>query len=141
MKKFSYILLFILLSSCDSTIIDDNPILPNVQVNKILNLNLPLYQNLQFNNGSAFIENEGVKGIIVFRFSNTNILAWDAACPHITPSQCSKMRINGVKMVCDCDATEFSILNGSPLSGTQYPARQYRAVYNESSNNITISNF
>ena len=138
MKKIIAIIVLLSFISCGSTD-DGNSILPNVPVNVTLNLNLPLYQNLQFNNNSVFVENHGIKGIIVFRFSENNILAWDAACPHISPSQCSTMSIVGVKMVCACDDTEFNILNGSPLSGTQYNAKQYKAVKN--GNSITITNF
>lgn len=138
MKKIIGIVLFTTLFACNSSD-DGNTLLPNVPVNVTLNLNLPAYQDLLINNGSAFVPGHGIKGIIVFRLSETNILAWDAACPHISPSQCSTMVINGVIMVCGCDDTEFSILDGSPLSGTQFSARQYRAV--KTGNSITITNF
>lgn len=138
MKKILLTLVFITLWGC-GTSDDGNTILPNVPVNVTINLNLPAYQDLLINNGSAFVPGHGIKGIIVFRFSETNILAWDAACPHISPNNCSTMTINGVKMVCGCDETEFSILDGSPLSGTQFSARQYRAV--KTGNSITITNF
>ena len=138
MKKALALLLFVTFLSCSSSD-DGNTILPNVSVSVTLNLNLPAYQDLLINNGSAFIPGHGIKGIIVFRLSESNILAWDAACPHISPNNCSTMEINGVLMVCGCDDTEFSILDGSPLSGTQFSARQYRAVKN--GNSITITNF
>jgi len=138
MKKNIIILLLVSLFACNSSD-DGNTLLPNVPVNVTLNLNLPAYQDLLINNGSAFVPGHGIKGIIVFRLSETNFFAWDAACPHISPSGCSTMVINGVKMVCNCDNTEFSILDGSPLSGTQFSARQYRAV--KTGNTVTITNF
>ena len=138
MKKLSAITLLLLLFSCGSSD-DGNTLLPNVPVNVTLNLNLPVNQNLLINNGSRFVPGHGIKGIIVFRLSETNFFAWEAACPHITPNNCSTMVINGVKMVCNCDDSEFSILDGSPLSGTPFSARQYRAV--KTGNSVMITNF
>ena len=131
---------FIIISSCGMNDDDNNSILPNTPVNFTLNLNLPLYQDLQFDSTSAFVANQGIKGIIVYRFSENSILAWDAACPHLAPSACAAMSLIGVKVVCPCDDSEFSILNGSPLSETPFPMKQYRATYN-SNNTITITNF
>ena len=140
MKKALILLISTLLFSCATGDDTNNPILHNPPVNITLNLNLPLYQDLQFDSTSAFIENQGIKGIIVYRFSENSILAWDAACPHLAPSECTAMTLVGVKIICSCDESEFSILNGSPLSGTPYPMKQYRATYN-SNNTITITNF
>ena len=138
MKKVLILVVLAVFASCSNSD-DGNTLLPNVTVNVSLNLNLPAYQDLLINNGSVFVPGHGIKGIIVFRLSESNILAWDAACPHISPNQCSTMSINGVKMVCACDNSEFSILDGSPLSGTQFSARQYRASL--VGNTITITNF
>lgn len=138
MKNIFLAILFVILCSCNNND-DGNTILPNIPVNVSLNLDLPSYQSLLFNSGNAYVPNQGIKGIIVFRFSNTDFRAWDAACPHISPNDCSTMTIKGVKMVCSCDNTEFSILDGSPLSGTKYSARQYKVVKN--GNTLTITNF
>ncbi len=139
MKRVFLLLLLITIISCGTSDDDRNPILPNIPVNVTLNLNLPLYQNLQFDSSSAFVENHGIKGIIVFRISENNILAWDAACPHLAPSDCTAMSLIGVEITCPCDDSKFSILNGSPLSGTQFSMKQYRATKN--GNSITITNF
>ncbi|MDJ0646075.1 MAG: hypothetical protein QNJ57_08860, partial [Flavobacteriaceae bacterium] len=90
MKKICILILFSLLFGCSNSD-DGNTILPNVAVNVSLNLNLPAYQDLLINNGSVFVPGHGIKGIIVFRLSESNIFAWDAACPHISPNQCSTM--------------------------------------------------
>ena len=81
------IILFLVLTSflaCSSSD-DGNSLLPDVPVNVTLNLNLPAYQDLLINNGSVFVPGHGIKGIIVFRLSESSIFAWDAACPHISP--------------------------------------------------------
>lgn len=128
-----------IVTSCGTNDDDNNPILPNIPVNVTINLNLPLYQDLQFDGTSAFIENEGIKGIIVYRFTENNILAWDAACPHLAPASCAAMSLVGVEIICSCDNSKFSFLDGSPQSGTPYSMKQYRAVKN--GNSITITNF
>jgi len=139
MKTLFLLTFLITVISCGTSDDDQNPVLPNIPVNVTLNLDLPLYQNLQFDSSSAFVENHGIKGIIVFRISENNILAWEAACPHIAPSECSTMNLVGVEITCPCDDSKFSILNGGPLSGTQFSMKQYRATKN--GNTITITNF
>ena len=139
MKKTFLLITLIIITSCGTNDDDNNPILPNTPVNVTLNLNLPLYQDLQFDSTSAFIPNQGIKGIIVYRFTENNILAWDAACPHLAPSECTAMSLVGVQIICPCDDSKFSFLDGSPQSGTPYPMKQYRAIKN--GNSITITNF
>ena len=139
MKKTFLLITLIIITSCGTNDDDNNPFLSDIPVNVTLNLNLPLYNDLQFDGTSAFIENQGNKGIIVYRFTENNILAWDAACPHLAPSECTAMSLVGVEIICSCDNSKFSFLDGSPQSGTPYPMKQYRAVKN--GNSITITNF
>ena len=125
--------------SCGTSDDDNNPFLSDIPVDVTLNLNLPSYQDLQFDGSNAFVENVGNKGIFVFRISENNILAWDAACPHLAPAGCTAMNLVGVQIVCSCDNSKFNYLNGSPQSGTPHPMLQYRAVKN--GNSIRITNF
>lgn len=129
------ILLLISLISC-TTSDDGNTILPNVPVNETVFLNTTI--DLQVIGGSAIISG-GIAGIIVYRLSSDQFLAWDRACPHISPKQCSAMTLNGLLMVCPCDNSEFSILDGSPQSGTSFSARQYRVIKNGET--LIITNF
>lgn len=139
MKKILLLIVFLIAVSCGTSDDDNNPILPNIPVDVTINLNLPIYQDLQFDSTNAFIQNVGIKGIFVFRITENNILAWDAACPHLAPAECTAMNLIGVEITCSCDDSKFSFLNGSPQSGTPYPMKQYRAV--KSGNTIRITNF
>ena len=139
MKKIFLLITLIFITSCGTNDDDNNPVLPNFPVDFTIDLNLPLNQDLQFDGTSAFIENQGIKGVFVFRLSENNILAWDAACPHLAPAECAAMSLIGVVITCPCDDSKFNYLNGSQQSGTPYPMKQYRAVKN--GNSIRITNF
>jgi len=56
--------------------------------------------------------------------------AYDRACPHISPNNCSTMTVeNSIKMICPCDGSAFNILNGAPLtSGISFSAREYKVT-------------
>ena len=141
MKKFLVIISFFILFSCDDNGIDPNTILPNVPVNETLFLNNPQFINLQVVGGWAYSKG-GIKGILVYRTGSSSYVAFERACPHITPQACSQMSVkNSIKLVCPCDQSEFSILDGSPQTeGVKYPARQYRVTL-MGNNTINISNF
>ena len=135
MKKVLVFLLLIIISACSDNQ-EDNPFLPDVPVDETVYLNL--YANLQIAGGSATV-NGGIAGIIIYNYDNNQYLAWEAACPHLAPTSCSKMTVEGVLMSCPCDQKKYSILDGSPQSGTNYSARQYRVV--KDGNVLYITNY
>ena len=139
MKKLGVIILLLSLFSCSNTD-DPNTILPYVPVNETVYLNNPSNNNLLSVGGWVEISG-GIKGIVVYHAGIENYLAYDLACPHLSPSVCSKMIVeDGLNMECTCDNTKFALaLGGAPQSGTQYPARQYRVIKN--GNTLIITNF
>jgi nitrite reductase/ring-hydroxylating ferredoxin subunit len=141
MKKIAFLLIFFLTFSCSNNNIDPNNILPNVPVNETIFLNNPQYINLQVVGGWA-VAPGGIKGILIYHSGINNYVAFERACPHLAPQNCSQMHVeSSIKMVCPCDDSEFSILNGSPLTeGVKFPARQYRVVL-VGPNTLNITNF
>ncbi len=135
MNKLIYFLLIITTFSCNTTD-DGNPVLPNVAVSETVYLNL--HNSLQHSGGSTTISG-GISGIVIYNIDNTRYRAWDAACPHLSPNECTAMLIENLMMVCSCDKSKFSILDGSPQSGTAYSARQYKVV--KDGNTLLITNF
>lgn len=119
---------------------DGNPILPDIQVNESLFLNNPSNNDLLFTGGYVIIGG-GIKGIVVYRGAGEQFFAFDLACPHLSPSECTKMDIeDGFFMVCTCDDTKFALaLGGAPQSGTKYPAKEYKV--SKSGSTLIISNF
>jgi nitrite reductase/ring-hydroxylating ferredoxin subunit len=130
MAKKIYIVLLLLpfLISCDSgSINNNNPNIPNYQVNMSLNLSLPQYNSLTFAGGTPFVDlSQGARGVVVFN-TGTGFNAFDMACPNQAFNICtSPMTITGIDAKCTCDNTTYNLYSGqSP--GQQYPMKQYRA--------------
>jgi len=142
-KYFIFFFLAFTLFSCSKNASDSNPNLPKIPVNEVISLNNPQYINLQVPGGWAYVDNSGIKGLIVYNINGSDFRAFDRACPHLSPSQsCSKMVVkNSIKMVCPCDDAEFNILNGAPLTtGIIFAAREYHATL-ISANTLSIVNF
>lgn len=125
--------------SCSNTD-DNNPILPDVLVNKTLYLNNPSNNALLVVGGWVEVSG-GIKGIVVYHASVDNYLAYDLACPHYSPSECSKMTVeNDLYMLCSCDNSKFALaFGGAPQSDTPYPAKQYRVINN--GDTLLITNY
>jgi len=144
MHKFLLLILPILFfSACSKNPADRNNNLPNIPVNITISLNNPQYINLQVPGGWAYVDNSGIKGLIVYNLNGLDFRAYDRACPQLSPTKnCSKMVVqSSIKMVCPCDNSEFNILNGAPLTaGINFGAREYRATL-INTNTLTITNF
>ena len=133
--------LFVLhIVSCTKNEINKNPYLHEVSFEKIINLNLPQYDNLRYSGGSIYLENGGIKGLLLFNI-NDQIMAWEASCPNQYPSSCSTMRIDGVQSICDCDNYKYSLATGQLLSSTENDAYPMKLYFSEKNgNSVRISN-
>lgn len=130
MKNFYIILFYILmLFSCDKDNgnSNNNPYLPNYSFDITVNMNLPQYNALIYPSNAVYINTAGagIRGVIVFNAGSGNYLAYDAACPNQSLSDCSTMTINGINAVCACDDANYSLFTGL-ASGKQYPMKTYR---------------
>ena len=121
--------------------IDPDPrcnFLLDIKVAHEVNLNLPQYNNLNFISNSVYVGNIGNGGVIVTN-SGTGFLAWDAADPNHTYSQCSILSIEGLEASCNCpDANKYSLITGQSLE-TQLTCtlKTYRVEQNGGSLLIT----
>ncbi len=129
MKKSVWIfILFSAFISCsDNGPINTNPFIPNYTFTVDINMNLPLYSNLQYPSNAIYYAGKGVKGLIIFN-TGSGYNAFDAACPNQTPSTCSPMTIDGIDAVCSCDNKTYSLFSGQ--GSLQYPMKQYRVEVN-----------
>ena len=138
--KHVLILIVILICSCSKNEINRNPYLQNISFEKTINLNLPQYDDLNYNGGAVYLNSGGIKWLILFNFSN-QIFAWEASCPNQYPSSCSTMKIDGVQTVCNCDDYKYSLATGQLLSSSEtnsYPMKLYFSEKN--GNSVRISN-
>ncbi len=131
MKKYIFLLVIPLLFCCEKDSVQkNNPFLPNYNVNYDVNMNLPTFNNLNFPGNGVLITTAGVgiRGIFVFN-SGSGYVAFDAACPNQTLSDCSSMVLNGINAKCPCDDAEYSLFTGQS-TGKPYPMKQYRTEVN-----------
>jgi nitrite reductase/ring-hydroxylating ferredoxin subunit len=139
-RKIIALLFFLFTISCTKNEMNKNPYLHEVSFEKVINLNLPQYDNLNYNGGAIYLNSGGIKGLILFNFSN-QIFAWEASCPNQYPSSCSTMRIDGVQSVCDCDNYKYSLATGQLLSSTENDAYPMKLYFSEKNgNSVRISN-
>ena len=131
------LVLLTLLSCNDSD--DNNPFLNEVAVNQTVYLNNPSNNNLLFVNGYVEIPG-GIKGLVVYHGASDIYYAYDLACPNSPPSDCSKMTVDGINMICSCDDYKYALaLGGAPQNGGKYAAKAYNVVNNGQS--LLITNY
>lgn len=126
----SFLSLFCL--SCDNS--DDtqnnNPNLFDPLVSLNLNLNLPEYNPLKFPGNSVVINQQGIRGIIIYNINNSLYTASDLTDPNHVPNDCSRMNVEGILANCPCsnDSHEYDIVTGKHrFDESLFPMQQYRA--------------
>jgi hypothetical protein len=135
---------FIMLFACkkdDGVLQNDNPYLNDPIVNLNLNLNLPQFNPLKFPGNHVIVNQQGIRGIVIYNVNNELYTAFDLSDPNHTPSQCSRMTIEGIIASCPCpaDENEYDIVTGQHKTNQNaYPMQQYRA--RRSGDNLEITN-
>jgi nitrite reductase/ring-hydroxylating ferredoxin subunit len=139
MRKFLLLFLITFFFSCEKN--NTNDILPNIDVNVVLDLNLPEYIQLKTPSNWVYVQG-GLQGIVVQNtgIGNPNFKAFERACPN---NDCtSPMTFDGsLKLKCSCDNSEYSIIDGSPqTAGNIHFAREYK-VNQVNENTLIITNY
>ena len=124
------LLVIVLIFSCENGNVNFNPYIPNINFDKTINLDLPLYDDVRFSNGSVQLSGIGVCGVVIFNF-NGDILAWEQCPPnHSVNSSCPKLNVSGVQLLCDCTQNLYSLATGQLLNNidqnNKYPLVRYR---------------
>jgi len=109
----------VLVSSCGKRPLERNPYLIDIRFQREFNLSLPLYSNLNYVGGSLLVDGVGINGIILFNLNGSSFLAWEATCPNHPPENCSKLSIEGVLAVCNCEEFQYSLATGQLLNPSE----------------------
>ena len=124
------LIVIVLIFSCEDGNVNFNPYIPNINFDKTINLDLPLYDDVKFSSGSVELSGIGVCGIVIFNF-NGDILAWEQCPPnHSVNSSCPKLNVSGVQLSCDCKQNLYSLATCQLLNNidqnNKYPLVRYR---------------
>jgi len=119
---------------------DSDQVVPFVQVDVTLNLNLPIYSSLNTVGNSLNISG-GSLGIVVYRLSNDEFKAFDRHCTFNVPDNC-RLEIDNTNIQVEdteCCGSVFSIIDGTVQSGDAFvPLKEYQTSF--FNNVVTITN-
>src|SRR5689334_8445121 len=84
-----------------------------------INLNYPQYQKLKLDGGFVYVEGGGLKGIILYRASETSYLAYERACPHHPGEGCAVVQVDASSlfMIDRCCNSSFNFSDGQVTGG------------------------
>jgi len=144
MKHLWAIVVLVLILSCSSDRTERNPYLQEVRFRFELNLNLPLYNDLQNIGNPVYVGNNGVgtRGAFVIN-TGASFMAWEASCPNHVPNECSTMTIEGQNVVCGCEGYTYNLFTGQQLDRPDDGNRYHDLLFyraEQSGNVVVISN-
>lgn len=131
------ILVLLAFMYCSPDLSDDA--IPYVNFSDIvMNLSLPEYSNLQ-TKGYQYINNGGVKGIIIYKASASIYYAYERNCSYSPNEACATVEVDasGLYMKDPCCGSLFNMA-GEPTGGPAWrPLRKYQTALN--GNVLTIT--
>ncbi len=105
---------------------------PSVPFDITIDLNLPSYNALLGVSGYAYV-NGGSRGIIVYRRSIDEFVAFDRHSPEDPSGICAEPLYpdpdNFLTLKDSCSGAKFSLYDGSAISGSEFGLRQYQTLY------------
>jgi hypothetical protein len=105
-----------MLISCGSDEQTDSPIPFATFSPIVINTSLPSYNALQVDNNFVILQNEGVRGIIVYRENSTTFRAFERICSLQPDSPCSNLDVTALFMRDPCCESMFNF-KGEPTGG------------------------
>lgn len=132
-KKINLFLLLITLllpvGACHKT--QEHETIPNVAVDIYIDVNSTLYLQLNTVGGWVYLTG-GYKGILVYRISDAEFVAYDRTCPydpHVAESRL-EMDLGNLTVLDTVCESRFVIIDGSVIEGpATLPMKQYRTDF------------
>lgn len=115
---------------------------PNNPINVSLNLNLAAYNNLNYDGGWIYVDQQqsGTRGLIVVRAGDT-FKVYDRNAPHICPDANTTLEVkDNISVLCPKDNTRWILRTGQPETGakTSLPPKTYLYNYDPATKNLNI---
>lgn len=137
--KIFLITAMVFLAGCEQELTDD-PI-PWQPFDIIqLNLNLPEYISLRTDGSYIYVNNGGVRGIILYHPTGSNYFAYERNCSFEPNSACAtvEVHVSTLYIFCPCCSSSFDFATGYPTGGPAWrPLRRYETSLNGSTLTIT----
>ena len=111
--------LLITLFSCSKEGDNQDLPIPYVPINARININDPIYNNLNNIGGWAYL-NEGSRGVILYRETLERVRAYERHCTYDPIEVCSTVDMDGTLLQAndyDCCGSVFSISNRAVIQG------------------------
>jgi Rieske Fe-S protein len=112
----------------------DHDSIPNIAVDVIIDVNSTMYINLNMVGGYEYLTG-GYKGLVVYRVSNNEFVAYDRACSHDPLITNSRLEMDNSSFVLQdtvCGSS-FLILDGSVVNGpATLPLKRYNTSFDGS---------
>jgi len=138
-RFFLILLPIVLLIGCRKNNV--NPV-PNIPFDITIDINLPSYSALNGVGGWCYV-NGGSRGIIVYRRTIEEFIAFDRHSPEDLDGTCSYPlypdQDNFLQLNDTCNNATFSLYDGMPISNSSFGLRQYMTVF-DGSNMLRIYN-
>ncbi|MFC7357855.1 hypothetical protein ACFQO1_09160 [Jejudonia soesokkakensis] len=101
---------------------------------------MPEYDPLNFPGNSIIINQQGIRGIVIYNVNNDLYTAFDLSDPNHPPNNCSRMNVETPLASCPCgDGNEYNIISGEHTTNNSlFPMQQYQAV--RTGNTVRVSN-
>jgi nitrite reductase/ring-hydroxylating ferredoxin subunit len=128
MRQFLIGLALYCLVSCQRELYDQ-PIPPALFPDIIIDLSFPEYVRLLTDGGTFQINNKGVRGIILYRKSAGNFIAFEKNCSYHPADACATVEVDPSRLflIDFCCGSTFSLDEGIPTGGVAWrPLRQYK---------------
>jgi hypothetical protein len=134
-KQYTILLLFFLFS-CSK---NDSSVIPYVPVNILIYASDPSFTNLNPIGGWIYLQG-GSRGILIFRKSSDEFLAYDRHCTYQPENSCAKIMVdpnNNFLAIDTCCKSKFYLMDGSVNQGpATIPLKKYNTSFDGNRLNI-----
>jgi nitrite reductase/ring-hydroxylating ferredoxin subunit len=138
-RNFSYsLVLLIAITGCSKE--DTKNEIPVVAVSFVVDPNSTQYLELNGVGGWVTVTG-GYRGIIIYRKSISEFMAYERACPYDWEKTDARVDVeaSGLTAVCPSCKSKFILIDGTPFEGpSHYPLKQYQTQFD--GNLLYISN-